>query len=219
VSSLNPYYTFEYSQPEDYKFSHDSVFLARRVYDELKTNPSQITKALDLCSGCGIVGLDLLFHLNTVSDIRQFDFLEVQSIYKNHFLENKHRLMQIQPSQTVEMQFVNINYSEALHESKFQNKYDLIVCNPPYFTPTQGKLSDNEFKNRCRFFIDSDFKTLVEFIRYSLSDTGRCFLIFHDLKDHKIDLNREIQKIAGLHLHVKHLAPIRKSIFLEIVKK
>lgn len=62
VSSINKYPTFHYSQPSDYHFSHDSVFLAREIFerhsDQLAKGNVQI---LDLCAGCGIVGMIYYF--------------------------------------------------------------------------------------------------------------------------------------------------------------
>ncbi|MBV2168118.1 MAG: hypothetical protein KUL82_05355 [Bdellovibrio sp.] len=62
MSSINPHYTFHYSQPEEYRFSHDSVMLARKVFERVSASAMENWRGLDLCSGCGIVGLDFLFH-------------------------------------------------------------------------------------------------------------------------------------------------------------
>lgn len=191
MSTVNPHYTFHYSQPEAYHFSHDSVFLARRIFEELSQKDLSGYKALDICSGSGIVGLDLLFHLRSEgkSVPAQFDFLELQTEYQPHFEENIRRLGPIQ----TQFQFVNRNYDD-LQTAEFVNQYDLIVSNPPYFFKWQGKQSPDQFKNRCKFFIDSDLDNLILGIAHSLKPSGSCYLLLRDLPEHKWSVLDSVRK-------------------------
>ena len=191
VSSINKYPTFHYSQPSDYHFSHDSVFLAREIFerhsDQLAHDNIHI---LDLCAGCGIVGMDLLFHqLNEKSFKGEVDFLEIQEIYHEHFLKNKELLQSHFANQPVSLNWVQNSYASVNNDKK----YDLIVSNPPYFVVGQGMLSPNEFKNRCRFFVDSDWQTMIRFIQSSLKPQGQAyFLVREELKAPMLKLFPEI---------------------------
>lgn len=181
MSSVNKYPTFNYSQPANYHFSHDSVFLARAVFER---HGEQLTQGdmqiLDLCAGCGIVGMDLVFHqLKEKSFSGQVDFLEVQEIYHGHFVQNQEIMQGYFPEQALKFNWLQKNYATSI-DSK---KYDLIVSNPPYFVVGTGKLSPNDFKNRCRFFVDSDWQTLVRFMQSSLKPKGQAyFLVREELK-------------------------------------
>lgn len=207
MSSVNPFYTFNYSQPEEYRFSHDSVFLARKAFETLDPAIIGTLKGLDLCAGCGIIGLDFIFHCQKElqKSPLSFDFLEVQERYREHFNTNAKK---IQTTQTT-LQFLNFNYAALLSEN-YHSHYDLILCNPPYFRPGQGKLSPSEFKNRCRFFIDSDFKTLLRAIAHSLSPRGQAFLLLRSLDDHGFDALAEAREVlSGLGTVVEPWADIR----------
>ncbi|XGC80456.1 methyltransferase [Bdellovibrio bacteriovorus] len=206
MSSINPHFTFQYSQPEDYHFSHDSVFLARQVFESLEKKDFRSLRALDLCAGCGIIGLDFLFHCKQSSGPvpAQFDFLEVQEIYKSHFEANVKSLGTI-PS---DIRFLNYNYNELL-KLDFHKRYDLVLCNPPYFRHGQGKLSHSEFKNRCRFYLDSDFKTLLLALQNSLSDHGKAFILLRDLSDHGWNAFAEAKEILGPSFNVEKVFDVR----------
>jgi tRNA1(Val) A37 N6-methylase TrmN6 len=191
VSSINHFPTFQYSQPEEYKFSHDSVFLAREVFERLKKTDMTSWRALDVCSGCGIVGLDFLFHGRASGNTpKEFDFMEVQDIYEAHFSENLRRL----DIQNIKCHFLSENY-DVLQTSQFANRYDLILSNPPYFNVQQGTLSPSEFKNRCRFFIDSDLSSLVCGIENSLVPGGQAYVLLRSLKDYGQDVFASVQKV------------------------
>ena len=88
---LNEIYTIDYSQPPEYRFSLDSIFLAQRVADWLFLRQAQPEKIADLCAGCGVVGLELLFHLNRRDGLSPtlIDFFEIQDEYRPHFEKNK----------------------------------------------------------------------------------------------------------------------------------
>lgn len=207
--SLNPHFTFQYSQPEDYHFSHDSVFLARRSFEILAQQGFVGNQALDLCAGCGIVGLDFLVHCERAQMplVQSFDFLEVQDVYLPHFQEN---LLRADISQT-KTEFIVGSYAD-LQERK--EKYDLIVSNPPYFRVGQGKMSPSEFKNRCRFFIDSDFKTLLESMAETLKDHGQAFFLLRDLSDHGFHAQAEAEKILSGRGSLLRLGDIRGTSFM-----
>src|ERR1700743_1312527 len=88
-------FTYEYSQPEEYHFSIDSIEMPWEIAQALKgrlhegeLTPEQIKswRALDLCAGTGVLGFELNFHL---PEIRHIDFVEVQEIYQTHFEHNK----------------------------------------------------------------------------------------------------------------------------------
>jgi tRNA1Val (adenine37-N6)-methyltransferase len=210
MSSINQFPTFNYSQPEGYRFSHDSVFLARRVFEWMAQNQWNPQTALDLCSGCGVIGLDLLFHLRHQQRPlpTAIDFLEIQDLYRSHFEENLRRLGACESI----CRFVNENYNQD--NSKFlKEKYDLIISNPPYFSTQQGRLPTSELKLRSRFFVDSDLATLIHFVHKKLSRDGRAFILIRDQTDHKVNqlesvcllcqdkLNFEIlEDIRGTHL-------------------
>lgn len=170
MSSINFHFTFDYSQPNDYHFSHDSVFLARRVFELLKDELHNELSILDLCSGCGIVGLDFLFHCRKELGVvpKRFDFLEIQDIYDSHFKTNFERLNM----PNLNSQFYLQNYKLDLPET-----YDLILCNPPYFDPAANHLSPNTFKNRCRFFIDAKAHELIGAIEKALNVGGAAFVL------------------------------------------
>lgn len=205
MSSQNPHFTFNYVQPEEYRFSHDSVFLARKVF-ELFPGNLQDAIALDLCAGCGIVGLDFLYHCKTVGrDLpAHFDFLEVQNTYREYFEQNSQRFGDDLPP----VNFLNENY-EILKSEIFQNRYDLILSNPPYFRVNQGILSPSEFKNRCRFFIDSDFQNLIEAIHKTLKPEGSAYILLKDLLHHGVSPLEEAKKILGKERTISIVADIR----------
>ncbi len=211
MSTINRHFTLHYSQPEDYHFSHDSVFLARYVFEIYKDKNIESYELLDLCSGCGIIGLDLLFHFynERQQSFLRADFLEVQEIYQSHFQKNAALFTQ------TPTQFLPINYNQ-LHPHSPQ--YDLIVCNPPYFQPTQGKLSPSEFKNRCRFFLDSDLPHLLNGIEYSLKPTGQAFVLLKNLEDHNQNTLQEAHALCKGRLKFEKVHEIRGTDVIKVIR-
>jgi tRNA1Val (adenine37-N6)-methyltransferase len=188
----NTHYTYDYFQPEEYKFSLDSVFFAQKIAKLIESTPDiNNWKALDLCAGCGIIGFELSHHTQHQMKI---DFLEVQSVYQSFFDKNK---KMIYPEDTNDQfSFLNINYNQLL-DKKFENTYDLIVCNPPYFFKEEGLLSPNDFKNRCRFFIDSDFETLIQAIVFSLKPNAKAYVLIRSGAHHGRSPIEAITRILG----------------------
>jgi tRNA1Val (adenine37-N6)-methyltransferase len=178
MTSVNHFPTFNYSQPDDYHFSHDSVFLAREIYEKHIDNLDHEIQILDLCAGCGIVGLDFLFHRLKEKNnfLGQVDFIENQGVYYDHFKKNVLAIQNLFPRAQLNLNWIEANYANI----KSNKKYDLIISNPPYFLSHQGKLSPNEFKNRCRFFIDSEWQELAFFINNSLSVNGVAYFLVRD---------------------------------------
>lgn len=213
MSSINHFPTFNYSQPEEYHFSHDSVFLSRRVFELTEGLHLDGARALDICSGSGIVGLDYLFHRKAAGQTvpADFDFLEIQDEYLPHFQENTRRL----DLPATRFHFVHRNYDDLL-TPEFAEKYDFILSNPPYFFKWQGKLSPSEFKNRCRFFIDSDLANLLLGIGASLKKSGVAYMLLRDLPEHKWFVMDEAKKICAGKLDVQLLGDVRGTHFVKL---
>lgn len=221
-------FTYNYSQPEEYHFSLDSIempwevaqhFKERIAQDNLekKSSPSDFLRnkmrrwrALDLCAGCGVIGFELNFHL---PQIRTIDFLEVQPLYQSHFETNR-----VQIQNEGEYHFLNMNYEEICQSEDFRHRYDLILCNPPYFQVEQGKLSPSEFKNRCRFFIDSTFEKLVQTFENCLAPEGEGYLLLRDLQDHDIDLLTELRGLIRGKLQCENLTFVRGTFLLKLYR-
>ncbi|MFS4459546.1 RsmD family RNA methyltransferase [Bdellovibrio sp. HCB2-146] len=214
MSSVNPHFTFQYSQPEEYRFSHDSVFLARRVFELIKVEEVSAIQGLDLCAGSGVIGLDFIFHCQKEWNQapRSFDFLEIQDVYIPHFEKNLQTL-----NASTHCQMLVRNYADLLNEH-FQGKYNLILSNPPYFRTGQGKLSPSEFKNRCRFFIDSDFPTLIQGIANALAPNGSAYILLRDLEEHGWNPFKEAKQMLSSVCEIQSLADIRGTGLVHIKK-
>ncbi len=211
--SKNSIYTFDYFQPSEYRFSLDSVFLAQLVAKKYQNHP-QLSELsfLDLCSGCGVIGLELAILLN---DINKIDFLEVQEIYQSYFEKNLKGIKGENPPPSFKFilnNYANFNRDEAI-------KYDVIVTNPPYFFKEEGLLSPSEFKNRCRFFLDSDFKELINCIMRSLKIDGEAFILLRPGTHHGRDLFMELKSMLDDRASADVFGEVRGTNVVRIIKK
>lgn len=225
MSSINLHTTYYYSQPTEYRFSHDSVFLARQVFELYQDTDVTLIRGLDLCSGSGIIGLDFIYHcLNETGQVpKYFDFLDVQAVYQEHFQENIRRLknaenLKNKEALNTQFNFIEVNYN-SLSQQKNSKKYNLILCNPPYFFPEMGTLSPSEFKNRCRFFIDSDFKSLLLGIGNCLDFGGVAYLLLRDLSEHGWNSVNEARAILPDTFRLDVLGDIRGTYFVKFSYK
>jgi tRNA1(Val) A37 N6-methylase TrmN6 len=210
----NILYTYDYFQPDEYKFSLDSVFFAQKIAKLLESVPDIANwKALDLCAGCGIIGFELSHHTQHKMNI---DFVEVQDIYRSFFDKNKQMIGS--QDNNLEFSFLNINYNQLL-ENEFENTYDLIVCNPPYFFKDEGLLSPSDFKNRCRFFMDSDFETLIKAILFSLKPNAHAYVLMRSGAHHGRSPIEEIAHILGANGNANIIDDIRGTDIIMISKK
>lgn len=163
---------------------------------------------LDLCAGCGVIGFDFHFYCQHV---RRMDFVEVQEVYQQHFEKNL-RLVSPEPTH---FQWHLINYSR-LQDPSWKSKYDVVLCNPPYFEKDQGKHSPSEFKNRCRFFLDSDFPTLIESMLNVLRPGGEAYFLHRPLRDHKKDLSVTLESIVSGRAQINVAEMIRGTFLMRL---
>jgi tRNA1(Val) A37 N6-methylase TrmN6 len=181
-------FTYNYKQPDEYHFSLHSIHLAEFVAEHLKSHTDLASlRVLDLCAGCGVIGIELSWYLR---ELRQFDFVEIQDIYTDYF--HKNVIMVNRPE--LQLRWHLLNYDELLG-ANWENKFDLIVSNPPYFQSGHGILSPSTFKNRCRFYLDSSFKNYILALTNTLACGGRAYFLLQSLKQHGYNLFSDIQNL------------------------
>lgn len=211
-TKLSRDFTYNYKQPDEYHFCLESLHLAEFVATQLKSHPDLGSlRVLDLCAGCGVIGIELSWHLQA---IRQIDFIEVQDIYTDYFSQN------IATVNRPEVQFNwhLLNYDE-LHQQNWEGTFDLIISNPPYFQPEHGMLSPSEFKNRCRFYLDSSFQNYIRALENSLAHKGQAYFLLRPLKHHGLDLFSDVQKmVQGTSVTAKKITQIRGTDIILLEK-
>lgn len=202
-------FTYEYRQPADYHFCQDSVLFPKFVAQEL--NGLEIGpefRALDVCAGCGVIGLELAFHEPRLG---QIDFLELQrEEFEEAFLHNR-----ALAGRGPEYRFWPANY-QVLTLPEHHGMYDLIVANPPYFFRGDGRLAPSQFQNRCRFFLDSDLETLLKGVANALKNSGQAFLLMKSGEVHGRDTLRQARlTLAGV-ASVEVVATIRATLVIRL---
>lgn len=207
------YFTYNYKQPDEYHFSLDSLYLARFVATEFKSHTDLGSlRVLDLCAGCGVIGIELSWHLQA---LRNIDFIEIQEVYTEYFYQNLATVNRPE----VQFRWQLLNYDE-LHGKKWAEKFDLIISNPPYFQAGHGMLSPSEFKNRCRFYLDSSFQSYIRALENSLAKKGKAYFLLRSLTHHGIDLFSDIQKmLQDTSVMIKKISQVRGADIMLLEKE
>ncbi len=146
-----------------YRFSVDSILLAHFV------STVKDEKILDLCTGCGVIGLILLYRYGSmISSVTGF---ELQSSLVELARENISR-------NGFRKQFETIQGDVCSITEKFNAEtFSTIVCNPPFYPPGTGRQNKVEEKLIARHQVAC---TLSDILAASvvLKNRGRFFLIY-----------------------------------------
>lgn len=158
-----------YSQPDFYHFNSDSILLVNwAIVQEALLGPSINSQVLDLCAGCGIVGIDFIKKYNSGS-VQRVVFLELQKEYVWHLQKN---IDQFYPSNH-EYQIINSSFLTNVDDSL----YDIILCNPPYYSPQRGKIPVSVNRMQSRFMIGWEAIDLLNYSFLKLREGGRFYCL------------------------------------------
>ncbi len=141
------------------KIGTDGVLLG--AWTSLKNNPSSI---LDIGTGTGIIALQLAQR----SDAEIIDALEIDANAYEQAVEN------FENSEWGDRLFCYHASLEEFHQ-EIDEKYDLIVSNPPFYTDAFE--SENDARNKARFTSSLSFEVLFKAISKLLSNNGLFSLI------------------------------------------
>lgn len=151
-----------YQDDELYCFTSDAVLLSR--FATVKKGDV----VADFCSGSGIVGLHLYaLNPNLINSVTFFEMQEsmfqmsVKTI-KDNGLADK---------------FSAINCKIQDIPVEFNEKFSLIVCNPPYMKKDSGQQKENYSLAVCRTEIELSLKELICGISKSLKFGGRTCIV------------------------------------------
>ncbi len=164
----------KYSQPDFYHFGEDSLFLVNK-FIEIEScylaKKKQYFKILDLCCGCGVIGLEIIKKL----DHFVLESVDLQLIFKKHYLKN------MKNNHITKMRACFIHSSvmdlRLCEENKKYMFYDYIVSNPPYFDDKKGRPAQNENRNLCRFFKKDGHFEFIKTVDYCLRSGGSFWLL------------------------------------------
>ena len=174
-----------YSQPEFYRFSEDSISLSNAIVRDLKDLDINIGAAADFCCGCGVVLLEVIQKLQLNSSV--IDFYELQEEYLDHIKANSEIVMDLFSKNKTTI------YIDNLLRNRPRRTYDLIVMNPPYFKRGNGRPAKDKRTQVCREFGGNDFDELIRLASESLSEDGRFYFVCRESREVLEDIN-EISK-------------------------
>jgi tRNA1Val (adenine37-N6)-methyltransferase len=187
-------FTYEYSQPSEYHFCQDSVLAPKLIAEDLPAQLAADFKVLDVCAGCGVFGFELQFHR---PEIAQIDFLEIQSVFREHFDRNAEIVRDCRSKNDnrnpASFRFLDGCYTSLKNTAE---KYDLVIGNPPYFQIEDGSPTADPVKTRARFFQDASFDDLINGVLNTLKPNGHAYLLVKSGEKHARDPMTTIRSLA-----------------------
>ena len=157
-------------------YVNENVLIPRPETEELvqwvledNTNNNKSKKLIDLCSGSGCIGITISKE-NKYMDVTLSDVSE-----KALEICNKNRINLESGVKTIKLD-LNSNFIS-------QNKYDIIVSNPPYLSPNEAnEIGENvKFEPEIALFAPINnplyfYKRIIEFALINLNKKGQIYL-------------------------------------------
>ncbi len=159
----------------------DTENLVEEIIDICKNNVNKNYKILDLCTGSGAIGISIAKYVQNCKII-QSDISKnaLKIAKKNAILNNIEE----------KIEFINSNMFENIND-----KFDIIVSNPPYIKTNIIKELDNEVQSEPRIALDGGkdgltfYKIIIDSAHKYLNTYGSVLLeIGYDQKKQVIDL-------------------------------
>lgn len=176
----------DYKQPDFYRFNSDSIELIKFIKNEV----NEMHSLLDLGAGCGVIGIELArFYMP-----QYVSFVELQADFKQYLLSNIAAFLP--PAISYDSHFES--FSNWFPEKRF----DVIVCNPPYYLTGHGQPSSDIRRGMCRSFIQDNWTELLQSIERSLETNGKAFLV---VKNEKVILKEVESKTLNTKLEMNFL--------------
>lgn len=184
----------DYKQPDFYHFNDDSIFLAKYIGKHFSGKTDRL---LDLCAGSGIIGIEVARELNK---IERCSFIELQSEFIEFLKFNTAHFLPEKVIKIYHSDFRNLNIDE---------KFDLIVINPPYFIEGRGRVAADTQRQRCRYINKNGPTELIQFILKSLTLDGAGYILIPK----GIEEWEEVKKVFSNELRLLH-SLVRADIYL-----
>lgn len=151
----------DYSQPDFYRFNQDSLELVKWIINHVASAES----ILDLGAGSGIIGMELAQKFKP----KKLTLVEVQREYEVHLQKNAERFVPVETQTSIVI--------ESFSQFSPSTKFDLIVCNPPYYLPGRGEVSPDPARAIARSFIVDRWEILLKKVSEVMSEKGKCFFV------------------------------------------
>jgi tRNA1Val (adenine37-N6)-methyltransferase len=144
------------------KVGTDGVLLGSWV--SLENNPQSI---LDIGAGTGLIAL----MLSQRSFAEQIDAIEIDEDAYEQCVEN------FENSPWADRLFCFHASLDEFAEEPEDEKYDLIVSNPPYFVPNEREVDLPENRKKARFYYSLPFEDLINYASQLLSENGELAVV------------------------------------------
>ncbi len=156
------------------KVGTDGVLLG--AWTSLENNPQSI---LDIGAGTGLIALMLAQR----SSAEQIDALEIDEDAYEQCVEN------FENSPWADRLFCFHASLDEFAEEPEDEKYDLIVSNPPYYpppAPPNGESNTSEARKKARFYDSLPFEDLVGYAAQLLSEAGELAVVIPFAEEERV---------------------------------
>lgn len=159
---------------------------------------------LELGSGNGIISIMLAHY---------------RPLWKIIGLEIQKSLFELSEKNKKELDMQNISFMNTdFNDYKNEDKFDIIVSNPPYYSKNQGKISPIKERAIARHEIKTNIKKVLFTIAYNIAKQGDAYIIYPQIREK--DMIRELKNIDLICYEKKIIFEIKNTkIILFHLKK
>lgn len=151
-----------YQDDELYTFTSDAILLSKFA----RTKKGDVVA--DFCSGSGVVGFNL--YGQNKKDVKELVFFEMQ---KSMFDLSVKSIEE----NGLKGKFYAVNTKVQDIPSEYNEKFSLIVCNPPYMPKNSGETKANKCVAIARSEVELSLEELIKAISKCLKFGGRTCIV------------------------------------------
>lgn len=153
------------------KVTTDACLFGAWVASEIKNRKKEPQRILDIGAGTGLLSLMLA----QVTADTQIDAVELN---ENAFKEAKANFLNSEWNERLWC------YHTPIQEYDLDDTYDLIICNPPFFS--NSKKGEQECKNEALHATNLPMEDLIDRIKKRLSESGLAYVLYPEYEMNRL---------------------------------